>query len=210
MTKALILAAGRSIRFGGDKRQAQLPSGSTVLAATVERYLECFESVVVVLRPGEEPSSLLPHSISVRASFAHPPASELGLGDSIAAGVGACAGAESVCIALADMPWVRLETLERLRATWGAIENRRGAVLQPSRNNRPGHPVFFDRALFGDLQSLKGDKGAASVRAHALKRVLVETKDDGVFRDIDVRSDLEAGNSSDSSHIECKSARSSP
>ena len=55
---ALVLAAGRAQRFGSDKRLARLPSGQTLLAATLARAFEQFAVVHIVLRPGDDAQQL--------------------------------------------------------------------------------------------------------------------------------------------------------
>ena len=47
---ALVLAAGRGMRFGSDKRRATLADGRSLLAHSVERARVVFDDVRVVLR----------------------------------------------------------------------------------------------------------------------------------------------------------------
>ena len=53
MIGAIILAAGSSRRFGGDKRKAELADGITVLTQTIHVAAKLLHSVLVVLRFGD-------------------------------------------------------------------------------------------------------------------------------------------------------------
>ena len=44
---AIVLAAGRSKRFGSDKRKAVLPNGNLVIYETLNRVLAVFDQVLV-------------------------------------------------------------------------------------------------------------------------------------------------------------------
>jgi molybdenum cofactor cytidylyltransferase len=50
----ILLAAGRSQRFGGDKLLHVLPNGVPVSVAAVRCLLSSVEQVVAVVRPGAE------------------------------------------------------------------------------------------------------------------------------------------------------------
>ena len=113
---ALVLAAGRSVRFGSDKRRAALADGRSLLVHSVERACSVFGDVRVVLREGERAEDLgLPAGCRVIAS----PQARLGMGHSLAAGVASLADsdAQAVAILLGDMPWIEPATLRLLAET---------------------------------------------------------------------------------------------
>ena len=62
---ALVLAAGMSRRFGGDKRAARLPSGATVAAETLHQLSAAFDAIHVVLRDND--SDALIESLTIAA-----------------------------------------------------------------------------------------------------------------------------------------------
>ncbi len=64
----LLLGSGVSRRFGSDKRSHVLASGDRLLHATTAIYLQCFEQVVVVLRPGD---SELQDALLALVSYTH-------------------------------------------------------------------------------------------------------------------------------------------
>lgn len=190
MIGALILAAGRSVRFGSDKRMARLGPGNTLLQATIDLYLAHFDRVVLVLRPEDVAEQMLGETDCERLTIVRPPSSRLGLGDSIAAGIAGCQDWSCACIALADMPWIRPGTLAALLAEWRTAGPEEQTVLYPTYENAIGHPVFFHASLFPALRSMEGDRGAASVRTAAARKLAVRVSDEGVIRDVDRPADL--------------------
>lgn len=184
---ALILAAGYSRRFGGDKRQQRLDNGKTLLEASLALPCTKLDEVWLVLRPGEPRPASLP--VTVRVVQA--PGTPLGLAHSIAAGVcqiAQASSAEAVAIFLADMPFITADTLDALLATSDAEH-----LCVPTFQRRPGHPVVFGRCFWPELCHLAGDSGAREVlqrHPDAVRKVPVD--DPGILLDIDRPADLPA------------------
>jgi len=185
---AVLLAAGRGIRFGADKRRARLANGQPILRTTLARYQQAFARVRVVLRSGDDElagelaSDLRP---GADAFFVSPNAA-LGMGHSLADGI---AGVDwtYAFVGLADMPFVTVTTLRMLIATMrGAIAADHGPIVQPEYAGERGHPVGFSRAWFSELARLRGDRGARAVlQQHADAVIVVPSLDAGVVADID-------------------------
>lgn len=184
MTKgcvALVLAAGRGRRFGSDKRIAVLPSGETMLAATLGRALQAFVEVWVVLRVEDDPMAL---GVDPRVKVVRAERADEGMGCSLAAGVTALEGTgfEAVAVMLGDMPWVEVGTLERLR---DLAEG--GRIVVPEFEGRWGHPVVFGRRFWEGLTELDGDYGGKRViEGNHRSCWVVKIQDIGVTRDMDV------------------------
>jgi len=114
-----------------------------------------------------------------------------GMGTSLAAGVRAAGEADGWVVALADMPFIRPETIRRIAR---ALEEG-AAIAAPACGGERGHPVGFARRFRDDLLALRGDEGARQVlNAYPDWITLYETDDRGVLRDVDVPGDL-AGHS---------------
>ncbi|MDU9406518.1 nucleotidyltransferase family protein [Pseudomonas sp. zfem001] len=182
---ALMLAAGYSRRFGGDKRRATLSDGRSLLAASLELPFSMLEEIWLVLRPDESIAELgLPVSIKL---VQHPLTAE-GMGHSLAAGA-ECLLAESnadvVAIFLADMPSIHRDSLETLIAHSSANN-----IVLPSYQGKRGHPVLFGRDFWPQLAALSGDAGAKPVLQQNPDAVrIVELDDPGVLQDVDTQED---------------------
>lgn len=195
---ALVLAAGRSRRFGGDKRLARLPEGEALLARTLRVADEAFGAVFLVLREDDPPDLLAdqaPHGIRVPA-----PGAAGGLGCSIADGMRAlvrsewAAGGTAVAVLLGDMPWIAVDTCRRLAARADPARILRPVHCGGHRHGQraePGHPVLFGRDFWPELCRLEGEEGARGMlRRHADAVSLVMVDDPGVVRDVDRPGDL--------------------
>lgn len=182
---ALILAAGQSSRFGGDKRRVALADGRSLLAHSVERARAVFQDVRVVLRDGERAQDFgLPTDCRVIHSFD----AALGMGHSLATGAASLgdSSAEAAAILLGDMPWIAATTLAQL-----AEAARASNIVLPRYKGQQGHPVLFGRTFWPELMRLAGDEGArAVVQAHRDRCVVLEVDDLGVLRDVDTPSAL--------------------
>lgn len=183
---ALVLAAGQSKRFGGDKRQATLPNGKLVIQQTLEKVTSVFDDVLVILRAEDAELHEKLLSLFPDLSYHHAPDSELGMGHSLASGIRQIRGWDGVFVFLADMPFVDERSLRSLRS----VEMREKIVV-PTYQNKPGHPVGFSAEFFEELGQLSGDKGAKSViNKHKDAATKLELDDPGVLQDIDQEQDL--------------------
>ncbi|MCD5994542.1 nucleotidyltransferase family protein [Pseudomonas sp. CDFA 602] len=183
---ALILAAGRSTRFEGDKRQALLPCGRSMLTASMEGARKAFSNIGVVLRNDDDADALgIPSSVQViRSEHAH-----LGMGHSLASGIEALmlSPFDAVAVLLADMPWIQTQTLRDLAKM--ADPQR---IALPTHDGQRGHPVIIGRAFWPALLTLEGDQGArAVIAANAAQCDVMACDDPGTLRDADTRSALE-------------------
>lgn len=113
-----------------------------------------------------------------------------GMGTSLKAGLGAMnPDAEAVLVVLADQPFVKPATLDRLIAEHRASNAH---VVIPTYRGFRGNPVLIDRSLFPEMMSLNGDVGCRAIFGNHLERVVKLPLDDaGVLVDIDRQSDFE-------------------
>lgn len=183
----ILLAAGQSRRFGSDKLLQPLPDGTPLaLAAAANLRTALPDTVAVVARADSAVAGLL-HTAGIPVVVN--PGAEAGMGTSIACGVRARDSAAGWVIALADMPFIRPETIAAVAAAL-VDEQVIGAPLYADKR---GHPVGFGAAYREALLGLDGDVGARGiVQAHADRLCLVPTDDAGVLRDIDRPADLQS------------------
>ena len=182
----ILLAAGKARRFGSDKRLALLGE-QPLLAVTLQRYLQLPVEIVVVVdaHPDERILNLIPDDIQcLRANVVE----SWGMGDSLALGADYAIAAnwQRCLIALADMPFVQIQTLQEILHALHAHD-----AVVPVCQNHWGHPVGFTRKYLPQLAGLTGDRGAKAIlqSAHPFE---LHVDDRGVLQDIDVPGDLVA------------------
>ena len=182
---ALVLAAGRSRRFAGDKRQALLPCGRTLLTASLENAQSAFGKTAVVLRPDDQADAL---GIASNVTIIRSENAELGMGHSLASAVAAVmdSSADAVAIVLADMPWIQPQTLHDLARM--ADPQR---IVLPMHEGQRGHPVIIGRRFWPALLKLEGDQGAKALIVNNPEACdLLHCDDPGILRDADTPSAL--------------------
>ncbi|WP_434681756.1 nucleotidyltransferase family protein [Pseudomonas sp. R1-18] len=181
----LVLAAGRSRRFAGDKRRALLPCSRSLLQASVENAQAAFPQTWVVLRPDDDAQAL---GLSPDVQIVRCADADLGMGHSLACGIRALqdSAASAAAVLLADMPWIKPDTLRQLASM---ADPRRIAL--PVHAGQRGHPVIIGRNFWPELVTLQGDQGArAVIAANQLHCEVLQTEDAGVLRDADTRQAL--------------------
>lgn len=183
---AILLAAGASRRFGTDnKLLARLPDGEWLAAAAARPLLQVVGTVVAVLRPGTP--ELAGHLAALGCRVVEHANADSGMGTSLAAGIAATADCDGWLVALADMPYIRPQTVTRV-----ADALRQGAAIaRPQYQGQPGHPVGFASQFRDALLALDDDTGARNIIAaqrHLLQ--LIPCDDPAVLLDIDTPADL--------------------
>lgn len=185
----VVLAAGSGSRFDGPLHKLLQPFiGSTVLAATLRHAVAThFHVVVVTTEPLADVARrhVAARDVVVLPAVGSGAAEPLGMGYSIAAGVGASPNAPGWLMLPADMPMVKTATLVGVARALGPHP-----VVFAQHKGRRGHPVAFAAELYSELITLTGDEGARRLLrrypAHGF-----ECDDPGVLLDVDTEDDLD-------------------
>ena len=111
---ALVLAAGFSNRFGSIKLCAELASGKTVFAQTLDNLQQAIDEVVVVTRP-ELVEPLIQYCDTLQIFDQ----AERGMGATLAYGIALVEDWDSCLVCLADMPFIQPATYRTLAAALG-------------------------------------------------------------------------------------------
>ncbi|HPA50766.1 MAG TPA: nucleotidyltransferase family protein [Thermoanaerobaculia bacterium] len=188
----VLLAAGASRRFGGEKLLA--PLGGSWVGIHAARVLRpAVDRAVAVVRPGDERlADLLASEGFETLPFT---GAARGMGASLAFGVASSSKADGWLVALADMPFLEAATVARVAERLRLGIDR---IVAPSFGGRRGHPVGFRRDLLPELLALDGDRGARTLLAeHATEVLLLECDDEGILLDVDSTRDLDRDRSSE-------------
>jgi molybdenum cofactor cytidylyltransferase len=196
MIPAIVLAAGTSSRMGRTK--ALLPlgsSGETFLSRIIRVLREGGVDAIVVVLGGDAAAVRvsLPRE-NVTISAVENPRYEEGQLSSLLVGLAAVEqrhdNVEAVMVTLVDLPLISAATVRAVREAF--LANTGAPIVRPRRGNRHGHPVVFNRSIFGELRRADPSKGAKPVvHAHAAEEVNVDVDDEGAFIDIDTPEDYE-------------------
>lgn len=181
----IILAAGSSQRFAGDKRQALLGDGRSLLESTLSQVPASFKRRLLVLHNKDE---LLTQQYSEQWDICIAEDSRLGMGHSLAAAIAKLDSKwQGALIGLGDMPFIKPETYSGIQQ---ALCQQ--AIVIPMFQGRRGNPVGFQAKYFAELACLRGDQGARNLlsQQHAVC-YQYETNDEGIVRDIDRREQIE-------------------
>lgn len=179
---AVLLAAGSSRRFGGDKQSAPLGGEALLVRATRMLLAAGFLEPLVVLRADADHHRALLADLPVRVVSNADAAS--GMATSLRCALQAAPTARALLITVCDQPAVTPQHLLALVAQW-----RLGSRLVASRYGETrGVPALFSPEHFPELGALSGDRGAGPVLARHLEAATVPLPS-GEW-DIDTPADL--------------------
>lgn len=190
-TRAILLAAGAGLRFGGGKLLAPR-DGRPLLAWAAAALRDAgIPRIAAVVPPGDPKLHELATSLGLEPVVNPDPSR--GMGSSLAAGAafwaarGGIGEDGALLLALGDMPALLPVTV---RAVVAACAPPLG-IARPAHGGRRGHPVAFGAGHLPALAALGGDAGARSIlAAHPELVVDVPADDPGILFDIDTREDL--------------------
>ena len=182
----LLLAAGRSTRFGSNKLCHLLPGEVPIAVRSAQHLQAGVGNVLAVVRADDSVLAGYLRAAGIE-SVVCAEAGE-GMAATIVCGVAASKDAGGWVIALADMPYIEPRTIAAVRVAVAHGE----LLAAPYFHGRRGHPVGFGACLADELLSLSGDEGARRVIAkHATRLHRIDREDAGVLADIDVPADLQ-------------------
>ena len=193
---AVILAAGRSRRFGGDKLLAEWrgrPLLWYVLDVTAAaRASGSLANARVVVAADNAAVAALARSAGLPCVVN--PDADQGLSTSLRCGLAALpSDAGAALVLLADQPMIRLDVIARLAAAW---RSGAGPILRPryaGSPGTPGHPVLLERTVWPLVDRLEGDAGLGALIASGGTGVTMVDVD-GVNPDVDTPADLQTLN----------------
>lgn len=187
---AIVLAAGRSTRFGPSNKLLADLDGIPVIRQTVAAVAS--SSVVsTIVVTGHMADDIREALRGLDVTFVDNPSYREGLSTSLKSGLAALPRAtDGVLVALGDMPGVTGADIDRLIAGLAPKEGR--SIVVPTYQGKRGNPVLFATHLVSELTEVGGDAGAKHViGTHGDEVAEVEIASRRIFLDVDTPAALE-------------------
>lgn len=185
---AVVLAAGTSSRMGEAKQLLRVGE-RTLLQQVIENVRGAgVDEIVLVL--GHRAETIQESVRSENVKIVVNQDYREGMGTSLRTGVVALSPeADAAFIVLADQPFVRPETLQRIAEEYRKSDAQ---IVIPMYKGFRGNPVLLNRSVFPEVMALKGDIGCRAIfGSHADGIVKVAVGDIGILLDVDNREDFE-------------------
>lgn len=186
MISGILLAAGTARRYGTNKLLIPMKNAVPMAIVAARNLLSAVDNMIVVVR--SDADTLVDQLQREGLNTLRCDTAADGMSESLKAGILGASGASGWIIALADMPFIQVETIRSV-----SEQLRKGAsIVAPYYNERRGHPVGFGRQYQAELQSLSGDRGAWSIlRHHPAQIHKVDCNDPAIHIDVDTLADMQ-------------------
>ena len=181
----LLLAAGRSRRFGQDKRLALLSNGKTIIQTTIDQIKISGLPFKICVASDDLLVSEKFQCAGAEIIFCS--RSHRGIGATLSEGIEAATHWQATVIALADMPWVASSTYLTLSRAASS-----DSICVPEFRGSRGNPVALGSSFYPELLALDTDIGARRVLEKWQNKHLrlIPVNDAGVLRDVDTPQDI--------------------
>lgn len=188
---AVILAAGRSTRFGGGagtKVLAEL-SGMPLVRRVAEAALSSrARPVIVVTGHAAEKTRAALQGCDIE--IVHAAEYAAGLSRSLKAGLTAVpAVSAGAVVLLADMPLISAMLINDLIDVFESATSP--VTVVPTYDGRRGNPVILSRTLFAEIATLDGDRGASQILKGRDGVIEWPVADPSILADVDTLDDLQ-------------------
>lgn len=184
----IILAAGRSVRFGENKLLAVV-SGKPLYQHTLDR-MRAFQAYPQYLVTGYDVIAGAAEKQGIKTISNTEP--ERGISHSIIMGLEECLkqnpDIQGVLFSVCDQPNLKTATIQRILNAAGMYK---GQIICAGNPGRPGNPVLWDRAFFDSLRHLSGDNGGRRILSGLRESVRYVEAQPEELKDIDQRNDLQ-------------------
>jgi molybdenum cofactor cytidylyltransferase len=185
----LILASGRSQRFGDENKLLAPFEGKPLIWQTARAYLSANLSTVTVV-VGHDATSVAQALNDLKVTIVLNPEFQKGQSRALVRGLSSLQDdVAAAVIGVGDQP--RL-TVDVLRALIDGFTRFGAAIVAPRYAGKRGNPVLFAARLFPELLMMEGDQGGRPVIQKHLNEVQwVDISDVHAGLDVDTSEDLE-------------------
>jgi molybdenum cofactor cytidylyltransferase len=179
----LLLAAGKSRRFGDEDKLRALLCGKPLFTYAATALADCQLASLYAICESTDSAMAAQLSDQGYHILANPTGSQ-----SASLRIGATAafadGADTVLVVLADMPLVTVAMLADMISIWQQSDGSKPLAAFDGEHVMP--PVIFGRAQHDRLMALPDDAPGKSLLVDALKRPMLKAQ----LRDVDTQDDL--------------------
>lgn len=187
---AILLAAGFSRRFGdANKLMQPLADGRAMALVAAQNLVAAIPNTFVMIRPENIELAALLKEAGLQVLTCAEPKQSMAESLSMAIMLASEISEPTIgfVIALADMPYIRPETITAVANKLHAGAN----IVVPTYQQQRGHPVAFAAKYKDELQNVQGDEGGRSLIKHYQSEVqLLACDDAGILADIDTPEDF--------------------
>jgi len=183
---AVILAAGRSTRFPGNKLLTRI-GGKTIIERVLGTFQESrVDRIIVVV--GWQARKLLKSIEGLNVEAVINEKYDEGMSSSVRLGVRKVLESDAVIIHPADVPFISTNTINKVIESY----NTGGKpIVVAGYKGRPGHPILFCDSLFPEILEIREETlGLKSVVSRHSDEILVVETEPACLFDIDSPEDL--------------------
>ncbi|MEM8798829.1 MAG: nucleotidyltransferase family protein [Pseudomonadota bacterium] len=193
----IILAAGRSVRFGETNKLLTQINGAPLITHTLSAAADAGISRMIIVTGHEAEAveaavgswqegrgGIASHHIR----FIYNEVYHDGMGSSVATGVRQIPpGTSSAFLTVGDLRHPKAETYQKL---WQAHCGRADRIAVAKNGDQPGHPVLIGQDHFAAFANLNGDTGGREILRSQPDRIIHVTCDESIADDIDTKADI--------------------
>ena len=186
--KKILLAAGKSERFGKKNKLSEIVNGKPIINNILDTLLEIFDTSELTIVVGHEQNIIKNLINNEEIKILENINYKKGIGTSISLAVKSLEShIKGAMIIPADMPYITSKDLINLENKFWECNCEK--VIIPQYNSKTGNPVILPKIYFNTLQKLKDDFGARSLIAE--KDIITYRTGIGTILDIDTREELD-------------------
>jgi len=186
--KKILLAAGKSERFGEKNKLSEIFNGKPLINNILDTLLEIFDTSELTIIIGYEQKIIKNLINNEKIKILENINYKRGIGTSISLAVKNLeTDIKGVMVIPADMPYITSKDLLNLENKFWEYNCKK--VIIPQYKSKTGNPVILPGIYFDTLKKLKDDFGARSLIAD--KDIITLKTGFGTILDIDTRDELD-------------------
>ena len=190
MSDAIVLAAGKSTRYGKSNKLFSEIHNKTLIFHIVNEIINSKVKKVIIVT-GRDHKEICTILKGFNVDIIYNQNYETGISSSISTGVNHLPQkSSSAMICLADMPLLATNDYNEM-IDFNQQNGGVSRIVAPYRNKTIGNPVIFGKNYFKQLYCLNGDKGGKAILDKNSENLIkFKTKSEGFYFDIDNKNDF--------------------